>query len=450
MFLRLLIESFRRGRRAKALALGAVVLGTLAATALTTLVLASGDRFARTMASYGANLRVVPAAGAATFPVSDLAALDKIFWRNNLVAIAPLLSLRVEMRRGGTGNAVAAPIVAPVVGSWFDHRMAHWTTGLPSTRPSLPVTGRWPREGAGEVALGRRLAERLGVAAPVASAAAVAAGGDTAGTAGSNGRTITLALDGRTVDLTVVGLVGGGGEEEEQAFAPLAPVQQLAGPEAVAEGRITSAEIFALTVPEPTFQRRDPAAMSPDEYDAWYCTAYPSAIAQSIDEGLPSARADVVREVAGAGGQVVRKLRAVLLGLAALTILGAFLGVSSTMTATVQGRERELALLAALGSERGWIARFFLTEAALIGGLGGLVGGAAGLVTGHWLAAVLFGLANAWTPILLPLATVLGLAVAVAGTLRPLARVLRSAPAAILAGGPGGRLEAQNLEGVRP
>ncbi len=421
MFLRLLIESFRRGRRSKALALGAVALGTLAATALATLVLASGDRFARSLASYGANLRVVPADGADTLPVGELERLDKIFWRNNLVAIAPLLELRVEMTptAAGAPAGAAVPTVAPVVGTWFGHHLAHWTTGLPSTRPSLPVTGRWPADGAAEVALGRRLAARLGLSDAVTTGAP----------------SVTLALDGRAVDLTVVGLVGGGGDEEERAFAPLTPVQTLAGPAAVAEGRITSAEIFAMTIPEPTFQRRDPAAMSPEEYDTWYCTAYPSAVAQSIDEGLPSARADVVRAVAGASGAVLLKLRAVLLGLAALTVLGAFLGVSSTMTATVQGRERELALLSALGSERSWIVRFFLTEAALIGVVGGLLGGAAGMATGRWLAQALFGLPEAWVPVLLPLAVALGLAVAVAGTLRPLTRVLRSAPASVLAGG---------------
>jgi len=442
MFFRLLIESFRRGRRSKVLALGAVTLGTLAATALATLVLASGDRFARSLASYGANLRVVPAEGATTLPVSELTALDKIFWRNNLVAIAPLLTLRVEMRpaagrAGAPGETRAESTVAPVVGTWFDHRLAHWTTGLPATRPSLPVTGRWPRDGAAEIALGRRLAERLGVAGSAADH--------------DSPPSITLALQGRSVALDVVGLVGGGGDEEERAFAPLAPVQELAGPEAVREGRITSAEIFAMTVPEPSFQRRDPAAMSPEEYDAWYCTAYPSAIAQSIDEGLPSARADVVRAVAGASGAVLLKLRAVLLGLAALTILGAFLGVSSTMTATVQGRERELALLSALGSERSWIVRFFLTEAALLGVVGGLLGGAGGLAAGHWLARALFGLGEAWVPVLVPLAVVLGLAIAVAGTLRPLARVLRSEPASVLAGGGGGRrLDGRTVQGARP
>ncbi len=418
MFARLLLESFRRGRRAKLLALGAVALGTLAATALGVLVLESGDRFARALASYGANLRVEPATGD-TLPAAELAGLDDSFWRNNLVAIAPLYELRVRFAPAGPvgGTAGAAGVVAPVVGTWFDHRLGHWRgTGLPATRPSLPVTGRWPAEsGAPEIALGRRLAARLGVTA---------------------GERVGLELGGTRRSATVVGLVGGGGEEEDAGLAPLALVQSLAG----RPGRITSAELFALTVPEPPFQRKDPKAMSREEYDAWYCTAYPSAIARSVGEALPSGRADVVLQAAGAAGAVLLRLRVVLLALSGIALLGAFLGVASTMTATVQGRTKELALLAALGSERRWIARFFLTEASLIGLAGGLLGGLGGLAAGRLLARGLFDLSAGWSPTLLPFAVVLGLAVAVAGTLRPLAGVLRNPPALVLGGGLGGGL----------
>jgi len=401
MFSRLLFESFRRGRRAKLLALGAVTLGTLAATALGVLLLASGDQLSRALATYGANLRVTPAEGAETVRVAELEALDGIFWTNNLVAIAPLLELRV--RWDGEGS------VAPLVGTWFEHRLAGWQTGLPATRPSLPVQGRWPGEEDAEVAVGRRLAERLGV---------------------GPGDSVALELAGRRGVAGVVGVVSGGGEEEDAGFAPLALVQELAG----RPGQASAVEISAVTVPEPSFQRKDPAAMSPEEYDAWYCTAYPSSVALSVDEALPSGRADVVRQVAGTAGAVLLRLRVVLGALAAVALLGAFLGVASAMAATVQGRRRELALLAALGSERRWIARFLLAEAGLVGLAGGLLGGLAGLAAGRALAALLFDLPAAWTPILLPFAAGLGLAVAVAGTLRPLLGALREPPARVLTG----------------
>lgn len=417
MFIRLLFESFRRGRRAKLLALGAVTLGTLAATALGVLLLASGDQLSRALATFGANLRVVPEAGERTLPVAELDGLTEIFWVNQLVAAAPLLDVRVHWAADGAATEDAP--VAPLVGTWFDHPWApaaEGRTGLPSTRPSLPVEGRWPSDGAAsEVAVGRRLAAGLGV---------------------SLGDRVALELAGRSTRAEVVGLVGGGGEEEDAGFAPIALVQDLAG----RPGEMSAAELSAVTVPEPTFQRKDPAVMTPEEYDAWYCTAYPSAVALSVDEGMPSGRADVVRQVAGTSGAVLLRLRAVLAALAAVSLLGAFLGVASAMSATVQGRRRELALLSALGSERRWIGRFFLAEASLLGLAGGLLGGLGGLAAGRALGALLFELPAAWTPVLLPFAAVLGLAVAVAGTLRPLIGVLREPPALVLGGSLGGGL----------
>lgn len=413
MFLRLLFESFRRGRRAKLLALGAVTLGTLAATALGVLLLASGDQLSRALATFGANLRVVPEEGERTLPVAELGGLEEIFWVNNLVAAAPLLDVRV---RWGAGDGEAR--VAPLIGTWFDHPWApsaDGRSGLPSTRPSLPVAGRWPADGAQELAVGRRLAAALGV---------------------SPGDRVVLELAGRRAEAVVVGLVGGGGEEEDGGLAPIALVQRLAG----RPGEMSAAEISALTVPERSFERRDPAAMSPEEYDAWYCTAYPSAVALSVDEGMPSGRADVVRQVAGTSGAVLLRLRAVLVALAAVSLLGAFLGVASAMSATVQGRRRELALLCALGSERRWIGRFFLAEASLLGLAGGLCGGVGGLAAGRALGALLFDLPAEWAPVLLPFAAALGLAVAVAGTLKPLVGVLRQPPALVLGGALGGSL----------
>ena len=47
------------------------------------------DRLAAEMSSYGANLELVPAAGRQTLAVADLPTIRKIFWRNNIVALAP-------------------------------------------------------------------------------------------------------------------------------------------------------------------------------------------------------------------------------------------------------------------------------------------------------------------------------------------------------------------------
>src|SRR6185436_11616713 len=108
MYVRLLVESLRRGTRRKLLAVTAVALGTLGATALAEVVLASGDRLAAEMSSYGANLQLVPAEGRATLPAASLAKARQIFWRNNIVALAPLYSLRVRLEHRSAAHPADA------------------------------------------------------------------------------------------------------------------------------------------------------------------------------------------------------------------------------------------------------------------------------------------------------------------------------------------------------
>jgi putative ABC transport system permease protein len=401
MLLRLIVEPWRRRRRRTLAALVTVALGTLCATAIASVVLTSGDQLASALSSYGANIEVRPLDGRPTLPTDDLGALDRIFWRNNLKAIAPRFSLRVRY--------LPSQRVAPLVGTWFDHPLAHWHTGLPDTRPGLAVHGRWPHEAAAEIAVGRRLAERLGVAA---------------------GGRLALALGDLERRVEVVGIVESGGDEEDAGFVPLELAQQLAG----RPGEMTGAEISALTVPEQESGPPDPSALNAEEYDAWYCTAYPSAVALQIGEALPGGRAEVVREVAGAGGALLRRVRAVLLAVAVALLLGAMLGISSTLAATLRERRGEMALLLALGASRGRVIGLLVAQVAALGALGGLAGGLAGTLTGPLLGRPLFGLTVPWTPVLLPVAVAAGAGVALAAAWRPARSVLGEAPARVLAG----------------
>lgn len=454
MYARLLLESLRRGTRRKLLAVTAVALGTLGATALAEVMLASGDRLASELASYGANLELVPAAGRDALSVARLPAVRHIFWRNNIVALAPLLPLRLRLARvmpsgdsngrsagaplagpagnragrpGGQTAGAASAVVAEVVGTWFRYALEPgWATGIPVTRPTLRLAGRWPRDetdgeaaagavaavGAGDgeagVVLGRRLAARLGAAV---------------------GDSVEAALGSRSARLRVSGIVTSGGDEDDQALAPLAVVDRLAG----RPGTFRRAEIYARTNPEKG-NVRDPRTMTPAEYDAWYCTAYPSSIAFQLHAALPEADARVVSGLAAAAADVLGRLRGVLLALAAVALTGSAVGVTAAMTATVLERRLEAGLLVALGAARRRVVLFFLSEAALLGGLGGLVGGALGLAAGRLIGAWALAVRVAWTPILLPFACLLGLAVAVAASVLPVSRALGRYPAALLKG----------------
>jgi len=409
MYLRMVRASLIRDPRRKVVAFAAVALGVLAATALTAVLVSSGDRLAAEMGAYGANLEVLPAEGREVFEASELGKIRKVFWRHNILAFAPELPLRAKLAaRDGNDGREPRSRVAPLVGTWFDVAVEEdWRTGLPATRPTLEIEGRWPRDGASEVVLGRRLARRL-EAAP--------------------GATVEATIGSRQRRLEVVGRVTSGGPEEEQAFAPLAVVSELAGH---AAGVATRAEVFALTVPE-THPIEDPEALDAEAYERWYCTAYPSVIALQIDEALADARAQTLTGITDATAELLLSLRRVLLALAVVILVGAGLGVAAVTTTSMLERRQEAGLLLALGAETWKVAAFFVAEALIIGLTGGLAGGLLGLIAGRALGTAVLGVAVPWVPVLLPAAVAAGCAVAVAGALAPVLRLLADRPALAL------------------
>src|SRR5262245_26659442 len=141
MFLRLVSDSFTRRPRRKLLTGAALALGMAVATAALSVSLDVGDRLAREFRSLGANLLATPEADSlpleigsvdyrpvtsgAYLPESDLPKLKSIFWRNNIMAFAPVLELRVEALPFAheNGNYRPGDWVHDVllVGTWADH-----------------------------------------------------------------------------------------------------------------------------------------------------------------------------------------------------------------------------------------------------------------------------------------------------------------------------------------
>lgn len=356
-------------------------MGISVTTALATLSLDVGDKVARELRSFGANIAVTPAADSlpiavggvdyrpasagAFLPESSLVQLKKVFWRNNIMAFAPFLYAPATAQ----GRRVV------VIGSWFNHAVRVdssevFQTGLEKLHPAWKVQGAWPEENASECLLGKSLAQALGV---------------------SPGESIVFSNAGNsqsTMTLQVRGILQTGGEEDNEALAPLAVVQKFTG----LEGKIRRVEVSALTKPEDAFGRADVTSMSAEEYDRWYCTPYVSSIAYQIQQAIPGSEAKPVYRVANTEGKIVKNVGLLMMLLAVAALVTAALAMASMMFAVVLERREEIGLYKSLGATNARVASIFLLEAFSVGLLGGVIGYGFGTWLARRLSFAVFGI----------------------------------------------------------
>jgi putative ABC transport system permease protein len=225
MILRLLRGAVRLHPARLALVVLSTAMGAGIAAALGSVALQAEERIARELRSFGANVVVEPVAasapggapaGAASLQEADLARVLTIFWRHNVVGVAPSLTAPAAILGARASER------ALVAGVWFDRRLPRAEGGEPLRAGVVPlfpyweVDGRWPSEGSGgEVVVGRALATRLGVR--VGDRIGIDAGHDPARSAV------------RPPELEVVGLLATGGFEEDEVLLELGEEVPIAG-----------------------------------------------------------------------------------------------------------------------------------------------------------------------------------------------------------------------------
>lgn len=435
MFLRVLGDAFARQKRRKAIVLVAVALGTAAASAPADIALDVGDRMSRELKAFGANLVVVPRGASqpvrvggtdfsalsvpAYLRAEDVLRVQDNFWKNNILAFAPLLDAPAEIAAAGGAEERRAILR----GAWFDRPFRldeptaasgpEPTTGLRRMQPYWQVEGRWPDErgAADEALVGARLAASLGLRPGSRLEARVSAGS--------------------AARLLVAGILTTGGEEDEMVLAPLEAVQRAAG----LEGRLSRVLVSALTTPESAVYERkglDPRSLSPAEFESWSCTPFVSSIAFEIEEAWPGVEARVVRRVADAEGAVLDRASGLMTLVAVMGLFGAALTVASALTAGVLERRVEIGLLKSLGARNATVIALFLAEAAVLGIAGGLAGSAAGAWLARVVSASIFGTPVAIRPASVPLAVACALAITLLGALLPVRRIAGLRPAEVL------------------
>ena len=451
-FLKMISRSFSRQFKRRLLIAVTVCLSATVSVAMLGVVFDVGDKLNAELSAYGSNIVVQPksdavvsdlyntgdSAGSASgsssgsdggstsdgsaaadsadptafLKESDAAKIKTIFWSFNITSFAPQLNIHATVN--GTN--------VPVVGTWFNKNLKISTgettvVGVEGMRSWWQLDGKWPKDDSDQGVIGKTLASELGV---------------------TTGDTITLnktTASGKKNEqkIKLTGVYDSGDEDNGSLYIASSTAQVLADlPDSV-----DKIEVKALTTPENDLARKaaaNPAALSQEEWETWYCTAYPSSIAYQIEEVIPGAVAKQVRQVAALQGNVLQKTQAVMILMTVLSLIAAAVAVANLMVASIGERSGELALLKALGATDAAVSRLMLAETAAISLLGAIVGALLGSGVAQLIGRVVFGSGITMRPMVFVLVFVLLAVTVLLASASSIRSILNLKPAEVLHG----------------
>lgn len=379
MFRRLVWKLVRGNRGRLTVALVALISGAAVISSLANLELDLERKLTHEFRSLGANVVLsskpdVQTAGASTATrslLSESAVTSglKMINSTDTAASAPYLYV--------VGQAENTPVV--IAGTWLDEMQA--------LAPTWKVEGDRisSRDDLADCLVGRNVADRFGFAP---------------------GRQFDIAYGAQTAHVTVKGVIDTGGSEDDQIFVNLPVVQKLAS--------------------------------TPDQVELWQFSVTGTKTALSnfvnrLQSQFPALDARPIRQVTQAEGDLLSRIRGLVVGMAVLILVLTALCVLATMAALAMERRADVGLMKAIGGSISRVMRIFLAEVGALGAIGGFLGCLLGVVLSDWMGHRVFGTAISPRWEVFPFTIALMIGVALAGAL-PLRLLGNIKPAVILRG----------------
>ncbi len=411
MLLNILKSSFFNQKKAMALMIISVSVGTSITASLLTVSFDISGKVAKELRSFGANIIIEAKTEGLADVVfrrrylyeEDIIKAKTIFWRHNIVGLSPFLEAKGTLELNGIKAEVK------LVGSWYDREMplpgeaGSFKGGIKTVFPWWRIEGKWPSDN--EVLIGVAVASRMGIKI-----------GD------------RLMIDGRP--LLVTGIMDSGGREDNLIFLDLASLQEMKD----LKGLVSQVLVSALTTPMDEFAYRDPETMTKTEYEKWYCTGYVTSIAKQLEEVFKGSRAKPIWQVAETEGKVLERLRLLIYLLSAISLIASSLGVSTTMIMSLLRRIEEIGLMKALGADRSRIIMIFFAEGAIISLIGGVSGYVIAIFIANFIGLQVFNSVLEQRTMLFPLSMGSSLLIAIGATILPIKRAIKIRPAIVLKG----------------
>lgn len=379
MFGRLLWKLLRASRGRLVVALIALVSGAAVISALLNLEMDIERKLTQEFRTLGANLVIAPGrdvqaieSGAESPTLMDQGVVLMQVERMrtpDVIAAAPYLYI--------VAKAAGSPVV--VAGTWLDQ--------MNKLAPTWRIEGQWvdSREDETRCLVGRNVARQFKL---------------------SPGSDIELTYLGQLARLTVAGIVDAGGTEDSHVFVNLPVAQDLA--QLTSQIGLVQISVSGTTKSIQTFTEKLAAALHGFEVRP-------------------------IRQVTQAEGELLNRIRLLIVSMVILILVLTALCVLATMAALAMERREDVGLMKALGGSISRVVGLFLAEVGVLGAAGGFIGCLAGLELSHWMGRRVFGTVISARWEIFPLTIALMVAVALAGAL-PLRRLGSVKPAVILRG----------------
>lgn len=426
MFFRMVGRTLVRQKNKMFMIALTIALGVSLATAMMNIMLGVGDKVNRELKTYGANINVVHKDASLLDDLyglnegigvtdkflneEDLPLIKRIFWGFNIVDFAPYLDKEVFVENLNKK--------VKMTGTWFAKHLSLPTgeeidTGMVNMKNWWEIKGKWlddnDRDGilAGSLFAGKndiKLGDKLKVKGEKAEK-----------------------------EFTVKGIFTAGGPEDENIYSTLGSVQELSG----LKNKIMKVEVSALTTPDNDLAKKaaqNPNSLTTEEYDTWFCTAYVSAICYQIQDVVRESVAKPIRKVAESEGSILNKTSLLMTLITILSSIGAALGISNLVTASVIERRMEIGLLKAIGAHNWAIVSLILLEILITSILGGILGYFTGLGLAQVIGKSVFGSGIESAPMVIPIISVVVILLALIGSIPAIKYLLRLKPTEVLHG----------------
>ena len=417
MFLRILGKSIAKRKSRIAIAVVSVIIGAAIASALLSVSLDVSQKVGIEFRKYGANLMVVPKSDTIEvgFPgvqfgsvteqryinESDLWKIKTIYWRNNVLGFAPFLYQVVSIGEGPEQQNVV------LAGTYFDknvvilqpyspHDRPMFITGIQKISPWWTVNGSWIQDqnDTTSAMIGTKVAEMLHLS--IGDSFTVHYNEHPENTQNTTSH-----------NLTVVGIIETDGYEDNQVFVNLRVAQNLTN----RPGKLHTVQVSAL------------------------CNACPvEAFAEEIQTSIPYVEAKTVKQLANAEMDILGKIENMMFLVTIVGLIASALGVMTTMITSVIERQKEIGLMKSVGAENKKITSLFLSEATIIGVIGGVLGYIVGIILAQLIGFSVFSMAITPRFEVIPISIGISVGVALLASIIPVRRAVNVEPAIVLRG----------------